>query len=70
MAELIEADEYGRVSLRDYLRAGTLRPVAVAAMTADFCYGLNHALSKGLVAHRDIKPENFLIGAAESSPNN
>jgi serine/threonine protein kinase len=64
VAELIEADELGRVSLRDYLLNGILPPRAVAAHTADFCYGMAHARSKGMVAHRDIKPENLLIGAS------
>jgi serine/threonine protein kinase len=65
IAELIEADELGRVSLRDYLLIGVPTPPAVAALTADFCYGMAHARSKGMVAHRDIKPENLLIGASE-----
>lgn len=64
VAELIEPDELGRVSLRDYLSTGTPTPRAVAALTADFCYGMAHARSKGMVAHRDIKPENLLIGAS------
>lgn len=64
IAELIEPDELGRVSLRDYLITGAPTPRAVAALTADFCYGMAHARSKGMVAHRDIKPENLLIGAA------
>ena len=64
IAELIEPDELGRVSLRDYLTTGAPTPRAVAALTADFCYGMAHARSKGMVAHRDIKPENLLIGAA------
>src|SRR5260221_6070284 len=63
-AEFDESDELNRVSLRDYLRYGALKPNVVAAWTADFCYGLQHAVLKGLVAHRDIKPENLLIGAS------
>jgi serine/threonine-protein kinase len=63
-AELIIPDDQGRVSLRDYVLAGALTPMAVASWTADFCYGMEHALSKGLVVHRDIKPENMLIGAS------
>ena len=63
-AEFVESDELNRVSLRDYLRYGALKPNVVAAWTADFCYGLQHAVLKGLVAHRDIKPENLLIGAS------
>jgi len=61
-AQFVEADDLGRTTLRDYLRHGPLNPKVVAAWTSDFCHGLIHALSKGLVAHRDIKPENLLIG--------
>ena len=64
VADLIEPDELGRVSLRDYLAPGALTPRTVAALTADYCYGMAHARSKGMVAHRDIKPENLLIGAS------
>jgi eukaryotic-like serine/threonine-protein kinase len=63
-AELIEPDEIGRLSLRDYLRFGSLTPTQIARYAAHFCYGLEHALSRGLVCHRDIKPENLLIGAS------
>lgn len=65
-AELIEPDEIGRLSLRDYLRFGALTPTQIARYAAHFCYGLEHALSRGLVCHRDIKPENLLIGASGS----
>jgi serine/threonine protein kinase len=61
-AELIEPDEIGRLSLRDYLRFGALTLTQIARYTAHFCYGLEHAVSRGLVCHRDIKPENLLIG--------
>lgn len=64
IAELIEPDESGRVSLRDYLASGAATPRSVAALATDFCYGMSHARSKGMVAHRDIKPENLLIGAS------
>lgn len=64
VAELIEPDELDRVSLRDYLATGAPTSRTVASLTADFCYGMAHARSKGMVAHRDIKPENLLIGAS------
>ena len=63
-AELVEGDELGRVSLRDYLTSGPLQPKDIGAWSVDFCQALEHALSKGLVAHRDIKPENLLIGSS------
>jgi eukaryotic-like serine/threonine-protein kinase len=62
-AELIEPDEIGRVSFRDYLRFGALTPTQIARWAAHFCYGLEHAARRGLVSHRDIKPENLLIGS-------
>jgi serine/threonine-protein kinase len=62
-AELIEPDEIGRSSLRDYLQLGALTPLQIARYTAQFCYGLEHAIGRGLVSHRDIKPENLLIGS-------
>jgi serine/threonine protein kinase len=65
-AELIEPDEIGRLSLRDYLRFTALTPTQIARYTAHFCYGLEHALSRRLVCHRDIKPENLLIGASQN----
>jgi serine/threonine-protein kinase len=63
-AELIDPDEMGRLSLRDYLQFGLLTPIQIARSTAQFCYGFEHAISRGLVSHRDIKPENLLIGSA------
>jgi serine/threonine protein kinase len=63
-AELIEHDELGRLSLRDYLQFGPLTSTLIASLTAHFCYGFEHAISHGLRAHRDIKPENLLIGAS------
>jgi serine/threonine protein kinase len=66
IAPFVKGDELNRVSLRDYLRSGPLRPDTIAKWTADFCRGLEYARSKGLIAHRDIKPENLLIGAVGS----
>ncbi len=63
-AELVESDQENRVSLRDYLNFGALSDQATAVFALDFCYGIEFAISKGLVSHRDIKPENMLIGAA------
>jgi len=63
-AKFVEPDGMGRVSLRDYLTGEPLPPNVAAAWSADFCYGLERALARGLVTHRDIKPENLLIGAS------
>lgn len=63
LAELVFADDAGRISLRDYLTSDPLQPAVIASWTADFCYGMEHAQSRGLVSHRDIKPENLLIGS-------
>jgi serine/threonine protein kinase len=62
-AEFVEPDELGRTSLRDYLGFGPRSLTQVFRWAAEFCYGLEHAVSKGLAAHRDIKPENLLVGA-------
>lgn len=65
-AEFVAPDEFGRTSLREYLGRGP-RPLAqVLRWAAEFCYGLEHAVSRGLVAHRDIKPENLLVGSRGS----
>jgi len=60
-AELVEPDDKGRTTLEVYLQ----RPLAlqqILAFASHFCFGMEHALSRGFVAHRDIKPQNLLVG--------
>ncbi len=52
--------------MRDYLQFGALTPLQIVRYTAQFCYGLEHAIGGGLVSHRDIKPENLLIGSTDT----
>lgn len=61
-AEFIEPDEYGRNSISDYLNTqNKISLNYIVKWTAQFCYAMNHAISKGLVVHRDIKPDNLMI---------
>lgn len=60
--EHIAPDEEGLNTLEGYLRR---RPPDLAQSlrwAIQFCYGMEHAYSKGIKAHRDIKPANILIG--------
>jgi len=63
-AEYIKPDANGCTSLRDILSFGPLNFSRTISFAADFCFGMQHALSRGVVAHRDIKPENLLVGAS------
>jgi len=59
--EFVHPNESGLSSLGDYLRE---RPPDLAQSlrwAIQFCYGMEHAYSKGLRCHRDIKPTNILI---------
>ncbi len=60
-AEYISPDDNGRNTLSSYLKYGPMRDEAVLYWTAQFCYGMEHALSKGMLMHRDIKPSNLFI---------
>lgn len=61
-AERIWPDDAGRVSLADYM-VGDLRPSAqILRWAAQFGYGMEHAVARGLKVHRDIKPQNLMIG--------
>lgn len=61
-AEYIPPDETGRSTLRDVIRFGSPSLQQILSWTADFCYGMEHAHSRGVRVHRDIKPENLLLG--------
>ncbi len=60
--EHIATDETGLNTLDAYLRK---RPPDLAQSlrwAIQFCYGMEHAYSRGIKAHRDIKPANIMIG--------
>lgn len=60
-AEYVAPDEEGRNTLTHFLSEGQLRPEIVLLWAAQFCYGMDYARSKGVLAHRDIKPDNLMI---------
>ena len=61
-AEYASGAESGIGSLADVVgRHVTPRQILRWAM--QFCSGLSHALSRGLIAHRDVKPANLLLTA-------
>lgn len=60
-AEYIAPDEYGRNTVTDYLEQGGVSDYNAIKWTAQFCYAMDFAISKGLKAHRDIKPDNLMI---------
>lgn len=65
-AEYVEPDEESRNNLTHYLSAGQLRHEIVLLWAAQFCYGMDYARSKGVLAHRDIKPDNLMIDRTAS----
>lgn len=60
-AEYIRPDEAGRNTLTQFIEVGALRIEIVLLWASQFCYGMDYARSKGIVAHRDIKPDNLMI---------
>ena len=60
-AEYISPDEDGRNNLTHFINQGRLRTEIVLLWAAQFCYGMDYAKSKGVLAHRDIKPDNLMI---------
>lgn len=60
-AEFIAPDDYGRNTITHYLEQGGTSNQNIIKWTAQFCYGMNQALSKGMKVHRDIKPDNLMI---------
>jgi serine/threonine protein kinase len=64
-AEFIEPDARGRTTLRDHITGQNFSLQQLLRWSAEFCFGLDHALRCGMRAHRDIKPENLLIGKGE-----
>ena len=59
--EYIPPDKTGLNTLDSYLRRKP--PVTQQSLLwgIQFCYGMEHAYSKGIRAHRDIKPSNIMI---------
>lgn len=62
-AEFIAPDEYGRNTITDYLKQGGTSNQNIIKWTAQFCYGMDKAISKGMKVHRDIKPDNLMVDA-------
>lgn len=60
-AEYIAPDDYGRNTITHYLEQGGTSNQNIIKWTAQFCYGMNQAVSKGLKVHRDIKPDNLMV---------
>lgn len=60
-AEYIAPDEYGRNTITDYLEQGGTSNQNIIKWTAQFCFGMNQAISKGMQVHRDVKPDNLMI---------
>lgn len=60
-AEYIAPDEYGRNTITHYLEQGGTSNQNIIKWTAQFCYGMNQAISKGMKVHRDIKPDNLMV---------
>jgi eukaryotic-like serine/threonine-protein kinase len=60
-AEYIAPDKYGRNTITDYLEQGGTSNQNVIKWTAQFCYGMNQAISKGMKVHRDVKPDNLMV---------
>jgi len=62
-AEFIAPDEYGRNTVTDFLKQGGTSNYNIIKWTAQFCFGMNQAISKGMRVHRDVKPDNLMIDA-------
>ena len=60
ICEFIAPDEQGRNTLTHYLRSPVSLKQALT-WSIQFCYGMEHACSKGVTPHRDIKPDNIMI---------
>ena len=60
-AEYIAPDEDGFSTLEDRLRAGRVPLDKQLCWSAEFCFAMRHAYSKGLVSHRDLKPANLML---------
>jgi tetratricopeptide (TPR) repeat protein len=63
-ADYIEPDELGRTTFRDVVRMGGVSLQQLLSWSADFCFGMDHAITNGVITHRDIKPENLLLASS------
>ena len=61
--EYIAPNAEGKNTLTHFLDCSPLPLNTTLDWAIQFCYGMEHAYSKGLVCHRDIKPGNILIDA-------
>jgi serine/threonine-protein kinase len=62
LMELIEANDSGQASLKDYISTSVKIPVEqVVNFSVGICEGMSHAYSMGIKAHRDLKPDNILV---------
>lgn len=59
--EHIASEEPGMNTLSGYLKRRPPDLAQTLRWAIQFCYGMEHAYSKGIKAHRDIKPSNIMI---------
>ncbi len=62
-AEYVRPDANGHNSVADYVGTHVSDSV-ILRWSAQFCYGMMHACSRGVVAHRDVKPSNLLVDSS------
>lgn len=60
-AEYVPTDDCGRNTITHFLQLGSVSDYLAVRWTAQFCYAMNFAISRGLRAHRDIKPDNLMV---------
>jgi len=58
--EFIAPDEMGRNTLTHYLK-GSISFRQALRWAIQFCWGMEHAVSRGVTPHRDVKPDNIMI---------
>jgi tetratricopeptide (TPR) repeat protein len=59
--EYIEPNPQGLNTLEGYLQNTKLDLPQALHWAVQFCYGMEHAYSKGVRCHRDIKPANIMV---------